>query len=122
MKEKNILAYFHSEEEAKRAEEKLKTLDVIALQIDRISPYPGRDVSDLDNPLSEPIASLSSTVLGSSVSSRDAGILLAANPDASGMADGSGLERDRNILLTVIVNEDQLEEAISFLKQEGALL
>ncbi len=122
MTERSILAYFHSEEQAKGAANKLKGLGVVDLQIDFVSPYPGGDLSDLDNPIAEPISSLSSVVLDSSVSGRDAGILIAANPDASGMADGSGLERDRNVLLTVVLQEKDLEKARTILEQEGALL
>lgn len=120
MKERGILAYFRTEEQAKEAAEELKRRGVEMVQVDRFSVVPPTQERDLDNPISEPISSLAQSVMSANISSPDAGVLAAAHPSASGMADGSGWETDEDVLVTAVVDESRLEEMRALLESMGA--
>ncbi|MFS8513215.1 MAG: hypothetical protein LOD87_05790, partial [Planifilum fulgidum] len=77
---------------------------------------------DLDNPISESPSSLASITMGAAISSRDAGVLAAAHPDASGMAGADGMESPENVIVTVVTEEDREEEARSLLEWAGGRL
>ncbi|NLW16781.1 MAG: hypothetical protein GX033_03895 [Firmicutes bacterium] len=65
MGERNILSYFQSSTQARKAAAELKQLGCEVVQVDRIHRYPtGRLDNDLHNPLSGEISSLSNLVLG----------------------------------------------------------
>lgn len=120
MSEKNILAYFKSPEEAEGAAAKLKALRASALQIDRISPHPGEGIDEIMNPITGNITSLATLTQGADISSRDAGILLAADPVSSGMSDGGGhFVTGRDILLTAVVDESVHEQALRVIEESG---
>jgi hypothetical protein len=122
MKERGILAYFHTEEQAKQAAEELKRHGVEIVQVDRFSVIPSTEERDLDNPIAEPISSLAQNVMDADISSPDAGVLAAAHPSASGMADGSGWQSDEDVLVTAVVDESRLEEMRALLESMGARL
>lgn len=120
MKERNILAGFFSEEEANKASDQLKQLGFSIVQVDHISLYPGEGVEQVMNPISGEIPSLGSLTLGADFpSGRDASVLAAADPSASGMADGAHEGVGRNILLTAVVPEDRADEALSVIRSCG---
>src|SRR5689334_4455 len=97
--EKGILAYFKSPEEAEAVSRKLKALKVIDMQIDRISRYVGDPVDETMNPLTGNFTGLGGLVMDANETSDSAGILMAADPSASGMSDGGqGGPTGRDIL------------------------
>lgn len=120
MKEVTFLAYFHREDDAQSAANELKLRKFDAVQVSDLSPMPGENASDLDNPISEPFSSLASEVLEARISGKDAGILAASRTDASGMADGSGQDQMENWLVTVVAPHSRHEEAKRLLKAHGA--
>ena len=120
MAEKNILAYFKSEAEAEGVAKKLQSLRVIDLSIDEISRYPGSGSDHIMNPITGDFAGLGSLTLGGDFSSRDASILAAADPSASGMSDGgNGMPTGRNILLTVVVDAESFDKAMKIIHEAG---
>lgn len=120
MAEKNILAYFKSPEEAEAVAKKLQSLRVADLSIDRFSTYPGGELNDTMHPITGDITSLASMTLNAALTNRSAGILGAADPSASGMSDGrqDGLE-GRDILLTVVLDEQSFDQAMSIIEEAG---
>lgn len=120
MTEKNILAYFKSPEEAQSVARKLEALRVADMSIDRFSAYPGGELNHTMNPLTGNIVSLTSMTQNSSLSNQSAGILGAADPAASGMSDGrqDGIE-GRDILLTVVLDENVFHQAIRIIEDSG---
>lgn len=123
MAEKNILAYFKSPEEAEGVAKKLQALRVADLSIDRFSAYPGGELNDTMHPLTGDIVSLTSMTQNASLTNRSAGILGAADPSASGMSDGrqDGLE-GRDILLTVVLDENMFDQAMSIIEGAGGFV
>jgi hypothetical protein len=122
MKEKNILAYFKSPEEAEQAAEQLSSLGVIDLQIDRISRYPGEGVERGTNIIGGSILSLANMTLSADITNRDAGILMAADVSASGMSDGQQDDiTGRDILLTVVVEDVKHHEALKIVEKFGGM-
>lgn len=120
MGEVTILAYFHLEEDAKKAAQELKKRRFETVQLADFSPMPGENASDLDNPISEPMSALATEVLEAKISGRDAGILAASRTDASGMADGAHRDKMENWLVTVVAPAERHQEAKQVLKQHGA--
>lgn len=123
MAEKNILAYFKSPEEAEGVAKKLQALRVADLSIDRFSAYPGGELNDTMHPLTGDIVSLTSMTQNASLTNRSAGILGAADPSASGMSDGrqDGLE-GRDILLTVVLDENMFDQAMNIIEDAGGFV
>jgi hypothetical protein len=123
MAEKNILAYFHSPEQAEGIASKLNALRAVAVQIDRFSRYPGEGMNNMMNPLTGNITSLATLTQGADISSRDEGILIAADPSASGLSDGGdGGVTGRDILLTAVVDESVYEQALRVIEQGGGMV
>src|SRR5690606_1995742 len=122
MGEKSIIAYFRTEKNAQKAVRELKERGFDTVWMDHFSQFPGENVVDLDNPISESPSSLASITMGAAISSRDAGVLAAAHPDASGMAGADGMESPENVIVTVVTEEDREEEARSLLEWAGGRL
>jgi len=120
--EKNILAYFHSPEEAEGAKQKLLALRAIDVSIDRVSRYPGEGVERIQNPATGDFGSLAALSLDADVSGQSAGILLSAGTDASGLSDGgAGGPTGRDVLLTAVVDESVHRQALSVIEQAGGI-
>ncbi|WP_223067155.1 hypothetical protein [Paenibacillus caui] len=113
MSEKNILAYFKSPEEAEGAARKLQALRVIDMSIDRFSRYGNRAA----------VTSVSGLVLDSELTHRSADILTEADPAESGMSDGGqGGPTGRDILMTVVVDEDTHHQAMRIIEEAGGMI
>ncbi|WP_169082384.1 hypothetical protein [Paenibacillus sp. PL91] len=124
MTEKNILAYFNSPEQAEKALKQMKPLKIVDSSIDRFDAYPGDGIDRIENPLTSDFPSLGSLTLGGGLSSPDAGILAAASVSASGMSSG-GKDNEvtgRDILLTIVVEEEDFDKAMAIVQNEGALV
>jgi hypothetical protein len=126
MGEKSILAYFRTEERANEAVRELRRRGFETVQMDHFSELPGENVVDLDNPIAEPPSSLASLTTGTAINSRDAGVLAAAHPDASGMAaadtGADAFDSVEDVIVTVVTDEEREEEARSVLERAGARL
>ncbi|CAH1209309.1 MULTISPECIES: hypothetical protein [Paenibacillus] len=122
MTEKNILAYFHSPEQAEGAAKKLQALRVEDMSIDRFSRYAGDGPSGASYTPGV-TGSFSSWVPDTMGTNSSSGILAAADPSASGMSDGGqGGPTGRDILLTVVVDENLHHRAMSIIEQAGGMI
>lgn len=122
MSEKNILAYFKSPEEAEKAKAELQALGTIDMQIDRISRFPGDGIERVMNPITGNMSSLADVTLGADVTNRNAGVLLASDVGASGMSDGGQDDiTGRDILLTVVVEENNHHQALRIVEKNGGI-
>jgi len=122
MTEKNILAYFHSPEQAQGVVKKLEALRVDDLSINRFSRYAGVGPSGASY---KPgiSGSYSSWVPDAMQTNASSGIMAAADPAASGMSDGGqGGPTGRDILLTVVVDEEVHHRAMSIIEQAGGMI
>lgn len=120
MGEKNILAHFNTPERAEEAAARLKSLHVIDMSIDRIGRYQGEGIEETLNPLSNDFEGLGKLTLDADFRSRSAGIMAAADPSASGMSDGGqGGPTGKDILLTVVVQENDHKEALRLIQEAG---
>jgi hypothetical protein len=123
MAEKNILAYFKSPEQAEKALEQIKTLKLADSSIDRFDGYPGDGLDHIENPLTSDFPNLGSLTLGGDFLP-NAGILAAASVSASGMSSG-GEDNEitgRDILLTIVIEEEDFDKAMAIVQNEGALV
>jgi hypothetical protein len=121
--EKNILAYFKSPDEANEVLSKLQALRVIDARIDRIARYPGDSPEVPRNPSQGQMTGLPGLTQGSIETNMSAGILVAADPAASGMSDGgAGGVTGRDILLTAVVDESVHHKALRIVEEAGGMV
>lgn len=124
MAEKNILAFFKSPEQAEKALQQIKSLRLVDSSTDRFDGYPGDGVDRIMNPVTSDFPSLGSLTLGGDFPDTNAGILAAASVSASGMSSG-GEDNEitgRDILLTIVIEEEDFEKAMAIVRKEGALV
>jgi len=127
MAERNILAFFHTPEQAQSIVPKLKSLRAAEVSVDPIHKINGGGVDESMNPLTGKFPGLSFLALGSEGHGIDDGILTAASSDASGMSAPmsevftGGLDgTDRmDIVLTVIIDESCYELALRVIEEAG---
>lgn len=119
MSTRTILASFYTESEANQARDKVQSLGAEAAEVDSLHPSGQPDRTLEAYAISGKIPSLANLTLHTSVSSRDAGVLLAADPSASGLAtpDIDDPVTGRNFLLTVICPEPLVDQAVDIIKQ-----
>ncbi|MGO4106590.1 hypothetical protein [Paenibacillus sp. YAF4_2] len=124
MAEKNILAFFKSPEQAKEALEQIKALKLVDSSIDRFDGYPGDGVDRIMNPITSDFPGLGYLTLGGDFPDRDAGILAATSVSASGMSTGGedNTITGRDILLTIVIEEEDFDKAMAIVQQAGALV
>ncbi|MCL6637899.1 MAG: hypothetical protein K6T26_08120 [Alicyclobacillus sp.] len=119
MSERTILSSFLSEADAQQAAERIQALGVNVTQVDELHAFSGSPPPRRAFPISGKIAGLSSLTLNTVPLSRDASILLAADPSASGMADGADRVTGRNWLLTVVCPEELVDQAVAIIRESG---
>jgi hypothetical protein len=123
MAEKGILASFNDPAKAEAIASKLKALRAIDVQIDRISRYPEEAINDTPYTPAGRINSLATLTQDAAISSVDAGILVSADPAASGLSDGvsgpGGGVTGKDILLTAVVDESIYEQALRVIQEGG---
>ncbi len=120
-KTRNILASYKTVEHAQLAARELSENGFKDLQVDRVSQYPGSYLNNIVNPLTGDFDSLSNLTVGS-FTDKNAEILAAADVAASGMADGSKMELDRNVLLTVVTDEVHAKKAEEIINNFGGII
>ncbi|EGL82228.1 hypothetical protein CathTA2_2251 [Caldalkalibacillus thermarum TA2.A1] len=118
--EKAIIAGFKAMRQAERAQQALKRLPVLDMRIDRMSEHPLEELdTDPQNPITGDFPGLANAVYNTSMD-RNSSVLVSADPSVSGISDGGG---DNNIgtdvVLTVVVNEADFEQAQQIVRQYG---
>ncbi|WP_148933591.1 hypothetical protein [Paenibacillus methanolicus] len=123
MAEKAFLAYFKRPDQAEAALTNMKDIAVIASAIDRIDGYAGGGGNNTFNPYAGDFQGLGSLTLSGDFDNPDAGVLAAASVSASGMSSGGPENRvtGRDVLLTVIVDDEDAERVAQILEDCGAL-
>jgi len=120
MADRDILAYFHSTEEAEKALLQMNGLQLIDSQIDRISRFPGEGVQQQMNPITGDFPGIGKLTQDADFGSKSTAILAAADVTASGMSDGGQhAVTGRDILLTVVVGEADFEAAKQAITNNG---
>ncbi len=123
--EHSILAYFPSSTSAEEAVRALKEAGVSEVQLDRVSRY-GVSYNDRYN---NPIAGQAETETGLTLFSADTDhfndndtrILLGADPSVEGYTPpGYGAAGGKAFLVTVVTDDEKLDEATNILKDKGA--
>lgn len=115
MSNRTILASFLSSHDANLAADKIHNLGIEIAKVDELQGSGGEP--DLHSYLiSGEIPSLAAITLDKQPLSRDVGVLLAADPSASGMSDGRDNITGRNFLLTVVCREDLVEPVVKIIK------
>ncbi len=119
--QRSILVTFSSFDQAEKAVAELREHGFEMVQIDEVSMDPGEPTDAFHNLITGKMPGLGNVVLGTDFTSRDAAVMLATDPSASGMADGSELEITRNVLVTVVADEKELPRARQILHRHGGI-
>ncbi|UJF35055.1 hypothetical protein [Paenibacillus hexagrammi] len=123
MAEKNIIAYFRSEEQATAVQTKLRALRAIDVSVDEFGRYPGYGLQSVYNPYGGDFGSLGRLTQAADISTPDQGILVAADPAASGMSDGGGGGvTGFNFVLAAVVDESVYEQSLRVIEGAGGML
>lgn len=121
--EKNVLAYFKTQEEAREVLVKLQVLRAGEARIDRVARYPQESREIQINPVTGNVTSLAELTQDSVGGTREAGVLMSADPAASGMSlGGSDGVTGRDILLTAIVDESIHPQVLHLVEQAGGMV
>jgi hypothetical protein len=124
MKERYILAYFNTPEQAKNIQQQLSSSPGITeTSIDRIPLFQEPDISHSTNTISEAISRLTVLTTDTAPSQPDANVSTAAHSSASDISSSHSEKiRGRDILLTVAVNESNYHETLQFIRTAGGLV
>lgn len=114
MGERNILSYFPSFDSANRVKEELHNIGFEIVQVDRLGRMPQ---DGLNNPLTGQISSLTNLTLGTSMFD-DAAILLATDPDVSGLAS-EDIPGRFPFIVTVVADAARAEQALQVIRKHG---
>lgn len=118
---RSLLAWFDTEEPARRAAAEMARLGLSRVRVDRIHRLPGHESRRPVQPLSGRIQSLSSLTLGVDPLDTDQAAALTADPAASGLAGGPGTER-APFCLTAVVPAPRMAEAEALVRRFGGRL
>lgn len=126
---RSVLAYFTRREQAEQARRALRHEGFETVQLDRIGRYGGGSSPVLHTALTGDGDSLADMTAGADTGGGDAGPLLAADPAASGLADGLSAEQDvlpgmehPAWLVTVVTGEDRVNRAVQILEDAGGVV
>lgn len=115
---RSILSYFPSSSRAQQAGKELKAAGFTEMQIDRISRYGFNADPSYDNPINN--AETLSGLTHFSADGESRNTLLAADPSASGYGDRNyGIAGGRAFLLTLVIDDNRVEEAVGIIKKNG---
>lgn len=117
-REQAILAFFKDPDVAQQAQKELENAGITTAQIDPVSVYPGEPTQEYMNPITGNIPSLGDFTLGTTFAGRDASVLAAADPSASGLS-ADEIVSGENILLTVVCPKEKVEQAVQIIRFNG---
>lgn len=122
--ERSILAYFPTSNAAEEAMEALKGAGIEEVQLDRVSKYGVSYDDNYNNPLNQANTLTGLTLYSTNkdvFTDNDERILMGADPSVSGMAAaGYGTPGEKAFLVTIVTNDEKLDQATSILKDKGA--
>lgn len=119
---RSILAYFSRREDAERAQTHLRRAGFDTVQLDRLSPAGPGGSDRPHNPLTGRMAGLAELT---GAAGDEGGPLLAADPDASGLAhelEEGPVPGQPAWLLTVVTSEDHVNRAVHILEEAGGVV
>lgn len=116
MSERTVLASFMTQEEAEAVQQAVQKLGVDTAQVDQRHKFASHTPLRESFLVSGKIGSLANVTLNEQPSSKDSGIMLAADPAASGMADHSDEGPAYNYILTVICDDNFVERIVQIIK------
>lgn len=119
---RSVFGYFADRNDAEEAKERLIKAGFDDTALDSVSRFQGDGPDDHINPMTGGFGSLADLTLSADVEGDDTGILLAADPSASGFAaDSTGLQEKAWLVVAVTDGSDQeVERAVKILKSYGA--
>ncbi len=118
---RSLLAWFDTEEPARRAAAEMVRLGLSEVRVDRIHRLPGHETRRPVQPLSGRIRSLSTLTLGVEPLRADEAAALAADPAASGLVGGPGTRR-APFCLTAVVPAARMAEVEALVRRFGGQL
>ncbi|CAM3385779.1 hypothetical protein AB1399_12330 [Hydrogenibacillus schlegelii] len=121
--ERLIQAFFRTVDAAERALGRLRVLGPLEVDIRRLNPFPHDGaVARPANLLSGRIPSLSHLTLGTDHPRPDFAVLEAADPSASGLADGDPSAGGEDVVLIALVPPEHAEAAEAIVRDAGGRL
>lgn len=121
--QRSLLAFFAERRQAEQAAQELRDNGFATVQVDQVEAGSGEAADRINNPITGDVPGLANMVLGTDLAGRDEAVLLAADPNVSGMADGSRQETEpgRRVLVTVVAEEKEIPRAKAIINKHGGL-
>ena len=117
--ERSIIAYFPSSTKAEKAINELKNSGYETVEMCRVGARGVSYDAEYNNPINRAESLAALTTYSEGTIGRDVGILLAADPAASGLASGGGLIGGKAFTVVVVTNEEGLDKAVKILEDNG---
>lgn len=121
--ERSILAYFPSSGKAQKAVDDLKSAGFDTVQLDRVSRYGVHNDAEINNAIAGRAGSMTGLTLFSAGNSPDDDserVLQGSDPSVSGFGSPDyGSAGGRAFLVTVVTNDEKVEQALSIARKRG---
>ncbi len=121
--ERSILSYFPSSNQAQKAVDALKNAGLSETRLDRVSRYGVTTDANYNNPINNAATLTGVTLFSEGTSDEldpDARVLAGADPSVSGYgAKDYGVAGGKAFLVTVVTNEEKLDQAVEIIKKYG---
>jgi hypothetical protein len=120
MADKSVIAYFKTRDDAEAAAAKLHAIRALDVSVDSFARYPGEAVVGPVSPVTGNITSLAALTMDASVDTRETGVLMSADTNASGMSDGGqGGTSGYNYVLSAVVRPETHHLALRVVEETG---
>ena len=121
--ERSILAYFPSSGKAQKAVDELKSAGFDTVALDRVSRYGVHNDAEINNAIGGRAVSMTGLTFfsaGDSPDDESERVLKGSDPSASGFGSPDyGSAGGRAFLVTVVTNDDKVDQALAIARKHG---
>lgn len=115
--ERSIISYFPSSTKGQKAMEELKQAGYQTMEMNRVGTYRTITDSEYNNPRNRATSLAALTMYSAGSMDKNPGILLAADPSASGLSTGGELVGGKAFSVVVVTDEQGLDKAVKILEK-----
>lgn len=116
--ERSLISYFPSSTKAQKAVDALKKAGYETVDMRRFGSNSVPD-AEYNNPINRATSLAALTFYSAGSMDKDPGILLAADPAASGLSTGGELVGKRAFSVIVVTEESKVEQAVKIIEENG---
>jgi len=115
--ERSIISYFPSSTKAQKAMDELKKSGYQTMEMNKVGFYRAMTNAEYNNPINRASSLAALTMYSDGGMDKNPGILLAADPSASGLSTGGELVGGKGFSVVVVTNEEGLNKAVKIIEK-----